>query len=613
MATQPEMHHVDVSLLLWNSESRRPSIYAQAPDGFDPRAYSHRAEDVAIQVGRSPLFDRPVRIPTASFHDASLMSLTATPKRDQGVNPWLQLAAFPLGLGALGAASGALTHPGERLKYAWKYGTRGFGSGLVLDTATCMPQTVEVAPAPSTESVKAELTPWLGHEMNGYTLTGFPSYYDKPSQLLHPQLASQEPLSGYYTIAIAEGKSSSGALESYNFLVALDAQGNATDSYYIHYTPQTEAVGLVTNAELLDKSDKKIADFYFNADFTDQSAPMATVKFLEPTPVPNSGAPVNLVELKFSDGASIEEKQNMMDTLMSHTLTGNVLAAGEGTLVPPSTTPTSTEAPTAVPTPTESHLEAGPRPAGETVYFDATTKEWAKPNPEDATKPFYYKTVEGLTQGWFKDIVINPTYQGGMPLADAPNSGIPASLPVHVWCEEGLSCPSLQHFKSTEPRTTSPTFSSMLFTNLYDNNFKKEYANRTSDQPTFMEDLAAGNVSLPFTVGVNNYTYNLGPDSSMNIYVVKEMSKPDFSKIFVDAMYSGNDQGDFNVAVHSPTAIESLSHQEFMDLLLSPTLPIFWTSDLSQASILNTWSKPNLQGLTNMADDGDNPHFVITP
>ncbi len=590
--------------LVWQAP---PSFLHEAGFGRDPHGplapslFSIASLDALPFARTRAPFERPHRVISPDF--------TFTPTPDTSS------MRFPI------AGLAVLLAPAALSSYAFgrRYGVAGAVGGalaglaydaeIIANVACASPQTVEV----STESVKAELTPWLGHEMNGYTLTGFPSYYDKPSQLLHPQLTSQEPLSGYYTIAIAEGKSSSGALKSYNFLVALDAQGNATDSYYIHYTPQTEAVGLVTNAELLDKSDKKIADFYFNADFTDQSAPMATVKFLEPTPVPNSGAPVNLVELKFSDGASIEEKQNMMDTLMSHTLTGNVLAAGEGTLVPPSTTPTSTEAPTAVPTPTESHPEAGPRPAGETVYFDATTKEWAKPNPEDATKPFYYKTVEGLTQGWFKDIVINPTYQGGMPLADAPNSGIPVSLPVHVWCEEGLSCPSLQHFKSTEPRTTSPTFSSMLFTNLYDNNFKKEYANRTPDQPSFMEDLAAGNVSLPFTVGVNNYTYNLGPDSSMNIYVVKEMSKPDFSKIFVDAMYSGNDQGDFNVAVHSPTAIESLSHQEFMDLLLSPTLPIFWTSDLSQASILNTWSKPNLQGLTNMADDGDNPHFVITP
>ncbi len=200
-----------------------------------------------------------------------------------------------------------------------------------------------------------------------------------------------------------------------------------------------------------------------------------------------------------------------------------------------------------------------------------------------------------------------------MPLADAPNNGFPASLPVHVWCEEGLSCPSIQHFKNTEPRTTLPTFSSILFTSLYDNNFKKEYANRTSDQPTFMEDLAAGNLSLPFTVGVNNYTYNLGPESSMNIYVVKDMPSPDFSVAGINSVYSGDDQGNFNVAVRSSSAIESLSHEDFRNLLFLPTFPIFWTSDLSQASILRIWGNQNLQNLVSKATEGDNSYFVITP
>jgi hypothetical protein len=81
-------------------------------------------------------------------------------------------------------------------------------------------------------------------------------------------------------------------------------------------------------------------------------------------------------------------------------------------------TPTPTATPTAVPTPTEipvgalypSHPEAGPRPADETVYFDAKTNEWAKPNPENPDKPFYQKyltdpnTGEVLKQGWFTNI-----------------------------------------------------------------------------------------------------------------------------------------------------------------------------------------------------------------
>lgn len=174
MAMQVEKQSVQIYQHLLDKEDTRSGIHAAVPDHFQPHPFSHVVDDLVVNVGQSSLFERPVRIPTASFREASSTSLSASSQRDQGANPWLQLLALPLGLGALGAGVGALTHPGERWKYALRGGFRGVTGGSVLSATACAPTEAplptEVSPIviPVTEvPVQVTVTPLSNEVVEG--------------------------------------------------------------------------------------------------------------------------------------------------------------------------------------------------------------------------------------------------------------------------------------------------------------------------------------------------------------------------------------------------------------------------------------------------------------
>lgn len=285
-------------------------------------------------------------------------------------------------------------------------------------------------------------------------------------------------------------------------------------------------------------------------------------------------------------------------------------------------TPTApVEAPTAVPTPTEvsvgaidpKYPEAGPRPEGATGH-DSKTGEWTKPNPENPDKPFFYKTVtdpkrnEVLTQGWYHDIIINPTYQGGIPFFNQPDS-FPNYMALHVWCEEGLKCPSIQHLPSKTKNDTDLTFNRLLETVL-SNRFKKEYSPHVSGTPYFSEDLFAGKISIPFTTAHgDSYEYKIRPESSMNIYLKKtDLTNPDLSYHYIHASISGDDQGNVNAVEYIPQPDWTVNGY-FMYFNFAYPFTMFFTDDMSQGSFLNHMSSPGLAGLLDLFTQGPNAYI----
>jgi hypothetical protein len=289
-------------------------------------------------------------------------------------------------------------------------------------------------------------------------------------------------------------------------------------------------------------------------------------------------------------------------------------------------TPTTQELPTAIPTPGVGEIDpnypqAGPRPDETATGHDSKTGEWTRPDPFEANVTDYYKNVidpkrgEAIAKGWFKDIVVAPTYQGGIPLFNQPDS-FPEFMAVHVWCEAGLQCPSLQHLRSETKNDTELTFNRELITILNDR-FKEKYSPHVAGTPYFSEDLFKSNISIPFTTAQGNkYEYKVTPNTNIYIYVVKEMINPDVTMQYVPGKYvktitSGDEHGNLNVATLFPNS-ESLSYEDYVYTLFMSPFCVFSYEDQSQSSVDNHFGKPAGK-IFELLYRGNNPYLLIQP
>lgn len=162
MTAQPEMHKVDASQFLFERESRRPGIHAQAPDGFDPRAFSHRTEDITVRVGRSSSFLRPIHISSESFprqgiHQVSPITISATDK--QAALPWWVPVIYGGIIGIPVVAGGVDAYKGYKNNDPRRIRRGAFTAGLGMGFACVFPaaaQATEVAPAPVIETASVQ-------------------------------------------------------------------------------------------------------------------------------------------------------------------------------------------------------------------------------------------------------------------------------------------------------------------------------------------------------------------------------------------------------------------------------------------------------------------------
>lgn len=274
----------------------------------------------------------------------------------------------------------------------------------------------------------------------------------------------------------------------------------------------------------------------------------------------------------------------------------------------PTVAPSVTEAPTIVPT--ENPLAGAP----EGATGKNSNGEWTKQDSIEAGVTDVYKNVtdpkssEVLAQGWYKDIIVNPTYQGGIPLTFAPTAAA-----VHIWCEEGLQCPTIQHIDSPNyVDNVDNLFNRSLMSAI----FHRIYGKNATDGSAFNTDLGNGKVSISFTTAHGDpYTYQIRPESRMNIYIKKaELSNPNFSqKSYIQASISGDDQGNVNVVEYSYKPIESMSHLEFVQYFLTYLFSVFFTDDISQSSFAKWVNNPALGVVIYLSVKGPNPYFIITP
>ena len=259
----------------------------------------------------------------------------------------------------------------------------------------------------------------------------------------------------------------------------------------------------------------------------------------------------------------------------------------------PQPTQTSTETPTLTPTATENPLAGAP----EGTTGKNSNGEWIK---IVSNVTYVYKTIADpkrnvmLTQGWFKDTIVNPTYKDGIPLMDEPNSGFPTYMALHVWCREEVQCPSLQHLLITTPLNNDLTFTKLLVTKIHD-----MYNNTYPDLHAFITQvLSAGKVSIPYkTAYGDTYEYRITPQTCINIYVVKEMSNPELTRLDMNSILTGDNMGNLNIVVYSSIPIESLSHLNYMDLILLRPFLLLFTGDQSKGNLMNNMSNPYLAKL----------------
>ena len=107
--------------------------------------------------------------------------------------------------------------------------------------------------------------------------------------------------------------------------------------------------------------------------------------------------------------------------------------------------------------------------------------------------------------------------------------------------------------------------------------------------------------------------YKIRPESSMNIYVVKQLQNPDFSwRAFVFSI-TGDDQNDLNAVVQAPEGFSSMSNTDYTTYLFAGPFSVFYTDTLTKGSILNIFSGPGFSNLiSTWLAAGSNPYFIIT-
>ncbi|MFA6572061.1 MAG: hypothetical protein WCT77_12585, partial [Bacteroidota bacterium] len=358
---------VNIGRDAWFKEYRGSGIHAAVPDGYTPRPFTSLVDTVTVQAGRSTLLQRSFNIPRDLFSSQSIhheIPITISPLDNQAKLPWWvpvvygSIIGVPMVAGSIDLYKGVKNNdPRRRIRGISEL---TLGTALACGGGAAVTQQAEVAPVPAIVEISAAeqrasvidvLKPWENIVINGHTVeslegSGFSGYVADP--LLEPITTTGVPLEGSYTIAGVNALDSNQQSQRELFLVTLDPKGIANGAYHIQFPDiqPEEAAGLSTNAELIDSSGSKKADIYINADLTSQTAAFATINFVEPTPVPN-GAPVSYVELHFPVGSTQEQKQNFIDELMTRTLTGEVLAAGEEDIVVVSPT---AEVPVSTPT-----------------------------------------------------------------------------------------------------------------------------------------------------------------------------------------------------------------------------------------------------------------------
>ena len=219
------------------------------------------------------------------------------------------------------------------------------------------------------------------------------------------------------------------------------------------------------------------------------------------------------------------------------------------------------------------------------------------------------KTNEVLVSGWYHTIIVSPTYEGGTQLLDDNRNNLTAAA-AHIWCEEGLQCPSIQHINGSDPNNkVTWSILNQIYRRVYGKN-----PTLGAEENAFLADVSNGNISVSFTVHGQPYEYKIRPELSMNIYLKKnELTNPDFSdRTYLQAAISADDQGNLSVVEYLPMPIASLSKGEFLDMIFRYSFMIFVTNDMSQGSVLNTISSPIL-GFIDESADGKSPYFIVTP
>lgn len=280
--------------------------------------------------------------------------------------------------------------------------------------------------------------------------------------------------------------------------------------------------------------------------------------------------------------------------------------------VSPTVTATPTETPTAIPTPTENPLAGAP---------DGTTGknaqgEWTKTVTENDKEITYsWKDVPNTEiKGWYRSIIVNPTYEGGIPLIDQAAANMEPKMALNIFCEEGAQCPtSIQHVDNA-PKDDTPTFSRVFIAAIEQRVLNKPVWKQTSqDDYNFAVNIWEKDAAeIPFTTAKGeNYVYKIKPGNSMNIFIKKDaLSDPDYNTRVYQSSISGDDAGNLYVVEYAKQAVQP---QDFADIYFSYPFVLFYTTDMSQGSVQNIISSPNIAILTSLLANDKHQHLNITP
>jgi hypothetical protein len=488
-------------------ESSRASLVEKVPAQFSfSKLFEQDTNPIEVRSARGPFsINREAfagvtaqngAVNTARFENSAIPALSMSANPDvKNTFPF----ALPWVAAMTGSGAAAFFGRNERWRRAGKLGLM---AGATLAEGACAPITVaetavaQISAEKQRASIVSVLQPWEGRMVDGYTITELETqenFYTQPL-LVATDTTTQKAFDGKYVIANIDSVNGQDKSQRQLFLIGMNAKGEAVNAFNIDFPGQqpTEAAGFTTNAELRNAKDTKVADIYFNAELGNADAPFATIKYLSPTPVPNSEIPVQYVELRFPATATPEQKKNFIDEMMERTLTGNVLAAEPGTIPAGTKTPTPTkEAPTATPT--------------EAKQYDAATG-WEM------------RMVDGEKQLFSPDINAWVVSGGRTPLLEQDereyllNGDI---MRLEVYYKVGEQGPSIsQNLPANKEDLTD-------FTGMFLDKLATRYYGRgQSLTEEFKQNLKGDGFTFTFTTPEGEQTFKVNKNSMYRVYVM---------------------------------------------------------------------------------------------
>lgn len=213
-----------------------------------------------------------------------------------------------------------------------------------------------------------------------------------------------------------------------------------------------------------------------------------------------------------------------------------------------------------------------------------TGGEWIK-EVSNIEKTYVWQEIqigndaENKITDWFEPHVLNGILNGGMPTIDQEKNGMFPAAPLYINFQDGVDGPYFQHPPNLLDSPTDPTFSRTIYSQLkflyygrYTGFSQEEnlaFYDGLKTGLTFIVDTPTGAEKIIIGQKTGYIVYVASDDLAKDPRFVWGINVPPDIGIF-GSIITSDEQGNFVAIVASQKSVETLSDEEFLQMILLP-------------------------------------------